>query len=348
MLRNRKFLLVALIAVVGAIFFHRHHDNQFSAEQPAALVNVEKVTQGSIQVEAHAIGTLTAANHIDMTPEVAGQVAKIFFADGGVSVKKGTPILQLDDASYRAQLESDKANLVYSQTDYKRKVLLGKQGAISQQMIDQALADLKTKTANLQQSQVNVSRMLLTAPFDGVLGQFHVSTGDYVSVGQKLVSLTDVQHLRAEYSVSEKYLPELHLGQKIKIMTNAYPGKEFVGTVAFISPTINTDDRTIALYAEVPNDQRMLTAGLYVNVVHELGQKNHALLIPAASLVSTIDGQQIFKVVNNKVQAVSIKIGQRVDNSVEILSGAADGDEVVTAGQEKLKDGMAVQISNNA
>lgn len=342
---KKYFALFLVVAAVIAYGFHHQHKSQLALQTPAVLVNAEKVQQGSVLIAAHAIGTLVAANHIEITPEIAGQVAKIFFQDGGVFIKKGTPIMQLDDATFKAKLESDKANLVYSQTDYKRKMQLGKQGAISQQAIDQALADLKTKTAAMQQSQVNVDKMQLIAPFDGVLGQFNVSPGDYVTVGQKLVSLTNIQHLHAEYSVAENYLPALHLGQKIKITANAYPGREFVGTIAFISPTINTEDRTISVYAEVPNVQHLLTAGMYVNVVHELGKKDHALLLPAASLVPTIDGQQIFKIVGNKVQAVPVKIGQRMENSIEIVSGAAAGDLVVTAGQEKLKDGMLVQIN---
>lgn len=346
MVKRKKIMLVVVLSllVLMGYYIHRQRQPHFSALDSAVLVNVSKVQQGDMAIEAHAVGTLVAANNVDITPEIAGQVAKVFFRDGGVFVKQGTPLIQLDDSAYRAKLESDQANLLYSETDYKRKALLGKQGAISRQAIDQALADLKTKEADAKQSQVNVAKMLLVAPFDGVLGKFRVSPGDYVAVGQKLVSLTDTQHLHAEYSVAENYLGDLHLGQTVKITTNAYPGKEFVGTIAFISPTINTEDRTIALYAEVPNEQRLLTSGMYVSVVHELGKKGNALLVPAASLVPTIDGQQIFKVVNNKVQAVAVEVGQRLANNVEIISGVAAGDAVVVAGQDKLKDGMLVQV----
>lgn len=344
-LKSRKYkivtaLLLLLIIVAWLMQYHR---------KPAVIieavpVKVSQVTRANVAIEARAIGTLVAPKDVEITPEIAGHVAKIFFTDGGVLAKQGMPLVQLDDAAYKAKLESAKANLIYSENDYKRKILLGKEGAISQQAIDQALADLKTKQAEVKQSQVNVDKMLLTAPFDGILGKFNVSVGDYVTVGQKIVSLTDILHLHVDYAVSEKYLPQLRLGQHVKIVTSTFPGKEFHGTVAFISPTINKEDRNIALYADVPNEQRILTAGLFVNVIQELGVEANVLIIPAAALVPTIDGQQVFKIVNNKAVVVPVKIGQRMQNSVEILSGLQLGDIVVIAGQQKLKEGSLVKM----
>lgn len=342
--RRKKTFAAILIALVISFIVIKHH----TPSQPVALnkipVNVEQVKSGNIPIEAHVIGTLVAAKNVQITPEIAGHVAKMYFQDGGVLVKTGTPLVQLDDTAYRAKLGSDKANLTYSEVDYNRKVLLGKQGAISQQAIDQALADLKTKKAAVEESQVEVDKMLLVAPFDGVLGKFNISPGDYVTVGQKIVTLTDIMHLRVEYSVSEKYLSQLKPGQIVKITTSAYPQKVFTGNVKFISPTINNEDHTISLYADVANDQRLLTSGLFVDVTQALGTENNALIVSAASLVPTIDGQQVFKIINGKALAVSVGIGLRVANSVQIISGLAAGDNIVVAGQEKLKDGALVEI----
>ncbi|MEO8400803.1 MAG: efflux RND transporter periplasmic adaptor subunit [Gammaproteobacteria bacterium] len=345
--RKKTLALILITALILGRFIIHHHANNLPATQSAVMVDADKVKQGSIAIEAQAIGTLVAAKNIQITPEIPGHISKIFFEDGGVSVKRGTPLIQLDDATFKAKLQSDKANLLYSETDYKRKVLLGKLGAISQQAIDQALADLATKKAVLEQSQVDVNKMLLVAPFDGVIGKINVSPGDYVTATQSLVSLTDIQHLHVEYSVSEKYLPQLKIGQKIKITSSTFPGREFTGNVAFISPTINNSDRTIALYAEVANDKHELTSGLFVNVLQELGAENNALLVPAASLVPTIDGQQIYKIVDNKATAVKVLLGQRVQNTVEIISGLSLGDTVVVNGQQKLKDGIPVQINQS-
>ncbi|HSW68574.1 MAG TPA: efflux RND transporter periplasmic adaptor subunit [Gammaproteobacteria bacterium] len=345
-IRARKKTISLVLLVVMICFFVVHHRRSHQAmPEDRVPVEMKQASLGNIPIEAHVIGTLVAAKHVQITPETAGHVAKMYFQDGGILVKQGTPLVQLDDTTYRAKLESDKANLTYSEVDYNRKVLLGKQGAISQQAIDQALADLKTKKALVQQSEVDVSKMLLVAPFDGVLGKFNVSPGDYVTVGQQIVSLTDIIHLRVEYSVSEKYLSQLKLGQKVNVTTSAYPQNVFVGTVVFISPTINNEDHTISLYADVLNDQRLLTSGLFVNVTQELGMENNALIIPADSLVSTIDGQQVFKIINDKVEAVPVTIGQRIQNAVQVTSGLSAGDKIVVAGQQKLKDGSLIQVN---
>lgn len=345
MIKTKKFQISVsvLFLFILMLYLIKHHHANSIPSQEAVIVNAVNVKVGDIPIQAKAVGTLSAAKSVQITPSFAGQVAKILFQDG-TFVKQGTPLIQLDDQVSRAKAESTKAALYNSQTNYKRMLLLGKQGAISQQAIDSAKADLKQKEADARENQVTLEKMQLVAPFDGVLGKTKVSPGDYVTVGQALVSLTDIQHLHVEYSVSEKFLPELKMGQQVKLTTSTYPGKEFVGTVAYISPTINTEDRTISLYAEITNEDRLLTAGLFVNATQNLGTQKNVMLIPSESLVPTIDGQEIFKIVKGKAVSVPIEIGQRTADAVQVLQGVSANDMVVTAGQEKLKDGMSVKL----
>lgn len=342
--KTKIIVIVILVLIMGIWFIFKRSHHAIMPAQDSVMVEVRKVKQGNIPIEIQAVGALTAARNVQLTPEVAGMVSKILVSDG-TYVKKGTPIIQLDDTVNRAKLDSAKANLVFSESNYKRMLLLGKKGAISQQAIDQALADLKGKKAIADEAHVLVSKMLLTAPFDGVLGKTKVNPGEYVGIAQPLVSLTDTQHLRVEFNVSEKYLSLIKVGQEVTITTSAYAGKEFHGKVAYIAPTINTEDRTIAVYAEIPNEDRKLAAGLFVNVTQALGFENNAILIPAVSLVATIDGQQVFKVVNGKAVAVPVKIGQRTSDQVQILQGLVLDDTVVTSGQHKIKDGMPVKLN---
>jgi membrane fusion protein, multidrug efflux system len=336
-----SLLIIFLIVCIVYAWKHDHAGNQGIPE--SVIVEAEKARTGEILIEAQAVGTLSADKNVQITPEFSGQIAAIYFHDGGF-VKQGTPLIQLDDKVSKSKAESTKAALYFSETNYKRMLLLGKQGAISRQAIESAQADLKQKQADAQENQVTLEKMQLRAPFDGVLGKVQVSPGDHVTAGQSLVALTDILHLRVEYSVSEKYLSQLKQGQEVKIVTSAYPGKVFSGKVAYISPTINTDDRTLSLYAEINNDDRLLTAGLFVNVTQFLGAHNRAILVSAQSLVPTIDGQKIFKIVDGKAISVPVTIGQRNTESVQIDKGIEAGDMVVTAGQEKLKDGMPVII----
>lgn len=342
---TKKKIYVAMIVVAlgswGVIKFYS------KAAAPAAglvWVQVNKVSATTLPLEAHATGTLVARS-VEITPEVAGHVEQVHFKDGAF-VTKDMPLIQLDDAVFKAQHQSAKAQLAYSENDYKRKALLGKQGAIAQQAIDQAYADMKEKKAIAKEKEVMLNKMTLSAPFSGVVGKSAVSIGDYVVIGKSVVTLTETTYLRVEYNVPEKYFSALKQGQEVRISTTAYPGKVFVGKVSFISPTINTDTRSVSLYADIANDNNLLAAGMFVNATQSLGSDERALMIPARSLIPILDGEQVFKVVDGKAFAAPIMIGRRVKDTVQVTQGLSAGDVIITDGQMKVKNGMAVKIKS--
>lgn len=331
-------IVIVGLAIWGVVKYRQ------SSEMPAinpVVVKASKVEEMVLPVEVKAIGTVVARG-IEVTPEVAGHVETIIFADGSF-VEKGAPLIQLDDAVFRAKLASAKAKLHFSQNDYQRKKLLGKQGAIAKQAIDQAEADFKEKQAEAQESQVMLDKMRLNAPFAGMVGQRKINPGDYVTVGQGLVTLTDTKHLRVEYNIPEKYLSNIKVGQAVEIRTAAYPNQLFKGEVAFISPTINSNNRSIALYAEVPNENGKLAAGMLVDLVQSLAKEAKTIVIPARSLVPALDGEQVYKVVNGHAQVVNVLIGRRFGNHVQVTQGLVAGDVVVTDGQLKLRNNMPVK-----
>lgn len=340
----KKKIAIATIAIIAAstvgIIKFKHQ----SADVVPSAVSVQaiKVEQSTLPLETQAIGTLVARS-VEITSEVPGHVEKINFQDG-TFVKQNTSLIELDDAVFKAKLQSSKAQLAYSENDYKRKKSLEKTGAITRQAVDQADTDLKEKTAQMQESAVMVNKMHLAAPFDGVVGKSNVDLGDYVNTGQSLVTLTDTKHLRIEYNVSEKYLPLLKLGQVVKLTTSTYLNKTFIGKVAFISPTINTETRSIALYADISNDDNFLAPGMFVNVSHSLGKEERVVTIPARSLVPILDGVQVFRVVDGKAYAVTVTTGKRVHDKVQVTQGLSPGDTVITDGQLKVKNNMPVKI----
>jgi len=187
-------------------------------------------------------------------------------------------------------------------------------------------------------------KMQLTAPFDGVVGKSKVNPGDYVTTGQSIVSLTDTKHLRIEYNISEKFLPALRSQQEVHITTSTYPGKTFIGKVSFISPTITAENRSVAIYADIPNDNNELAPGMFVNVMQSLGTDEKVMMVPARSLVPMLEGQQVYKVVDGKAYAVTVLTGKRSNEQIQVLQGLALGDQVITDGQLKVKNGAEVQV----
>ncbi|MDX1901406.1 MAG: efflux RND transporter periplasmic adaptor subunit [Gammaproteobacteria bacterium] len=349
---RQKKAFIGILTAIGILYgihlFHTYRVSHAAPVVPAVTVEVETVQLGAMPIEVHAVGALIAAHHVDVTPEIAGHVAEVYYPDGGVPVQTGAVLLKLDDLSAKAKLDQAEAGLAYSSADYERKQSLGKRGAISKQAIDQALEDLKIKRAMRDEAAADLAHTKLLAPFSGVLGKVNVSPGDYVTVGQKIVSLTDISHLRAEYEIPEKYLSQLKMGQTVRVSTATWSDKIFTGVVTFVAPTVNPDNRTISLYADIPNDQHLLTAGLFVDVVQVLGTESHALIVPPSSLVSVMDGQKVFRVINsNKVESVPVTVVRRSQGAVEVSGSLTPGDRIVVAGQQKLVDGTTVQWQNN-
>lgn len=341
---KKKLVLITLISasLLSGIYYYLHHEKKIT--EPVIWVEASKVKKVVMLEETHAIGTLTAKS-VEITSEVGGHVHEILFKDGA-EVKKGSPLIQLDNAIFKAKLDSANAKLVFSENNYKRMSLLGKKGVVAKQAVDQAIADLKEKQADAKESAVMLSKMTLVAPFDGVIGKSNVSPGDYVNVGEGLVTMTDIKHLRIEFNLPEKYFSAVKIGQSVTLSSSLYPNKKFIGKISFISPTINTENRSVSLYAEVENPDNLLASGMFVEVTETLGQKENTLFIPLRSLVPILDGEQVFKIVDGKAYAVTVTLGKRDHDEVQVVNGLSKEDMVITAGQMKLKSGMPVKVKS--
>ena len=158
------------------------------------------------------------------------------------------------------------------------------------------------------------------------------------------MSLVNINQLKAEYSVPQRFKPELKLDQSVKIISNAYPKKHFLGTVTYISPSVNKATRSIAIQAVVHNDKKLLSPGMFVQVAQTLSENKKALVIPAQALTASIQGYQVYKVVDSKAELTNVGVGVRKDGKAQILKGLSLGDTVVIAGQQKLQDGSPVKI----
>lgn len=341
MKRKIIFSLSAIIVIaISGVWYFR--SRVIAPNQNSIWVETVTIKESSLPIKAMAIGTLVARS-VEITPEIPGHIRNIHFRDGSF-VKQDEPLFQLDDAVYKAKYESAKAQLAYSQNDLKRKKLLGKQGAIAQQAIDQAEADFKEKTAIADENKVMLNKMQLRAPFAGMLGKSKINPGDYVTTGEDLVTLTDTKHLRIEYNVPEKFLPLLKTGQQVEITTATYPDKIFTGKVSYISPTISAENRSLAIYADVVNEKNELAAGMFVNVVQSLGRDEKVVMVPARSLIPMLDGQQVFKVVDGKAYSATVLTGRRDMENVQITKGLSIGDVVITDGHIKVKNGVPVKV----
>jgi len=340
-------LLFLVIFLVGGYFFTTSHPTKTANDIPKTLAKIKvqasPVKREVINLRIEALGSLRSQDIVDISPQIAGEIAHIYFKPGSF-VKKGAPLIKLDDTVYQSELAAAKAKLQLSKMNYQRIEQLSKRRLSSEQELDQALADLRDNQNTVKVKQAELAKLTLRAPFSGTLSAKKISVGQYVSVGQPLVKLVANQKLIVEYSVPERYLPDLQIGQKVKVQSDTFSNLSFDGKVDYISPTIDIDTRSIQVEAIIDNKKQELSPGLFVKITHLLGRKRESLLVPEASLVSTINGQKVYTVIDDKANSVDIVTGAHHQTYVEVLSGLHERDTVITRGQHKLKEGSLIKV----
>lgn len=306
------------------------------------FVDVTQVKTANIPNAVSALGSLSGVRVVIISAESDGRIAGIHFKSGQ-EVDQGMPIVELDNVQAQADYQSAVTAMKLARTKYERSKLLLNQ-AISQQELATLKADMESKEAAVKSKLATLNQKITTAPFSGVLGVFHVQIGDYVKAGDPLVTLINTSQLRADYQLPESFFPELKLDQLVTITSSTYPKKVFYGTVSFISPTVNSDTHSISIQALVPNDMKLLLPGMFVHVSHQISVSKNTAVVPEEAIQADVKGYYVYKVMGDKVGQIYIKIGARLDNQAQVLSGLKIGDTIVVAGQQKLDDGSVVRV----
>ncbi|MDX3904700.1 MAG: efflux RND transporter periplasmic adaptor subunit [Pigmentiphaga sp.] len=313
----------------------------------AITVEVRKVARRPFERGITAVGSLRSDESVTLRPEVAGRISQILFKEGQ-RVQKGQVLIRLDDSVPRAEFEQARANYSLAKSNYDRSIELQQKGFISKQAKDEADNAMKVQEAAMVLAQVRLDKNAIRAPFGGVIGLRNVSVGDYVAVGQDLVALEAIDPLKVDFRIPEIYLPQIRTGQTLEISLDALPDKAFNGTVYAISPLIDTGGRSIVMRAQVKNPGGQLRPGMFARVRLLFDAAAQALAVPEAALVPVGDDQFVYRVREGRAERVQVEVGQRRDALVEITSGLAEGDVVVVAGTQKLRDGVPVKVAATA
>ena len=338
-----------LVAAGGAwwFFYFEQPQAEGAAGPPGAAamavpVETAPVEVGPIQRRLTAVGSLRSNELVIIRPEIAGRIVEFRFEEGE-PVKKGQPLVLLDDSVWRAAVEQAEAALELSQANHERAVDLLQRKAGTTKARDEAFSQMRVDQAVLELARVRLDKSVITAPFDGVVGLRKVSIGDFVDVGQDMVNLEQIDPLKADFRVAEIYLGAVRPGQPIELVVDAFPGETFGGEVYAIDPLIDESGRSIVLRARLPNAESRLRPGLFARVTLVLNEREDALQIPEQALVPQGQDQFVFRVIDGKAALTKVAVGIRREGMVEIVEGLGPDDEVVTAGQLKIRDGAPVQ-----
>ncbi len=310
---------------------------------PPLPVKAAPATRTTLNVEVTAVGTLRADETVMVRPEIAGRVETIHFREGQ-KIRQGEPLVTLDQEEYQAQLASSAAQLALEQSSYRRLQDMDRQQLASQQNLDEAKAKLDTARAQQELNRVRLSKTVIRAPFDGMIGLRKISPGAYVKPGDDIVALESLGAMKLDFRVPETYLARLAVDQRLAARVDAYPEQSFEGTIYAIEPALDEETRTVLLRARLPNPHNQLRPGLFARVSLILERRENALVVPEQAIVPVGQTTFVYRVVDGKAVMTPVKLGLRRPGLVEILEGLSAGDQVVTDGQLKIRDGAAVQV----
>ena len=311
-------------------------------QMPPTPVETAKVVAGPVSDAFSTVGTLEAAEQVALVSEIDGTVVRVPFREGD-PIGKGGIVAQLDDESLEAEFRRAEALRDQRHATFNRvkQVVDAKAGA--PQDLDDAEAALRVADAEATLAKVRLSKTRIAAPFAGVIGPRAVSPGAFVRAGDVIAEMAQITEMKVSFSMPERYLADVDRGASVTLTTTTYPQDPFVGRVDVVDPIVDPATRNVRVIARLANPGGRLRPGMSAHVDVILSTRESALTVPAQAVVGEGNEFLVYKVQEDgTVARTTVTLGTRLADAVEIVSGLAEGDIVVTAGQQKLYPGAKV------
>jgi len=360
MIRNLAIALIILVLVGGALGGIKFLQiKTLIAAGKAYVPPPETVASAVVKAETWqktltAIATITAVQGVTLTPDIPGTVREIAF-ESGATVARGDLLVKLDTSTEEAQLKAVKAQLELARINLKRAEALWAEKTLPEAELDAARAAVAQFQANAEAIQATIEKKTIRAPFDGQLGLRQVQLGQYLEAGRPIVSLQSLAPVYAEFSLPQQELSKLATGMPVRLVSDAYPGRQFEGVLSAINPDLDPATRSVALQATFANPDRLLRPGMFARAEVLLSEHQEVLVIPATAVLSAPYGDSVYVIepapATNAagglvVRQQFIRTGASRGDYVAVLSGLKPGERVASAGVFKLRNGIAV-VENN-
>ncbi len=336
-------IVVALVLI--KIFFLSPKQAKAAGPQagkgPIVTIKAVVVKNGNVENKLVLSGTILANEEAILKPEVSGKIISMQIKEGG-EVEKGQLLVKLDDDELRATLAKQQSiQKINEEKERDLKALLAIKG-VSQEEYDLALSVVQQAKADIDLTQAQIAKTEIRAPFNGVIGLKNVSEGNNVSPSDIIASVQQLNPIKIDFSVPEKYTAVVHLNDTV-LITIQGTGRKYVGKVYAIDPKIDAATRSLKIRAICENSKREIFPGSYAQVTLIL-KSDKSVIMPTMAVIPDLHGQKTFVVRNGKAVSVLIETGVRNDTSVEVLKGLKQGDTVATEGIMSLKPNVQVKI----
>ncbi len=360
MAKRMILMLVVMAALLGGLGFAKFRQVETAIAQgasfqppPTAVTTVvaqKETWPSSLSV----IGTAAAIEGVTVSADLPGTIDKIHF-ESGQWVREGDILVELDTRQERAQLANLEAQRDLAKINYGRAEELVKAGVISKSEYDNASAQQKATEAQVGDIHAAIARKTIHAPFSGMLGIRQVSLGQYLAAGQSIVSLQSVSPIYVNFGVPQQETPKVIPGHVLRVTNGELPGMAFTGRITALDSIINEQTRNIQVQATVTNRDNKLRPGMFVQVELPLGQPRQVVPLPASAINYAPYGDSVFIVAEMKdakgntyrgVRQQVVKVEGSRGDQVAIISGINPGDEVVSSGVFRLRNGAPVEVNN--
>ena len=349
-------VVAVLLAGLGFVKFRQIEAAvQAGGFQPPPEAVTSIVTQREVWPATMAvIGTTEAVHGVTVSADLPGTVARINF-DSGKAVREGDILVELDTRQERAQLASLEAQSELARVNFGRTQELVNAGVISRQEYDQATSQQKATEANVAEIRATIARKTIRAPFSGILGIRKVNLGQYLSAGTPIVSNQTLNPIYVNFGVPQQEATKVKIGRSLRVTAEDIAGKVFTGNVTAIDSEVDQTTRNIQIQATLANPDAKLRPGMFVQVELPLGASRDVIALPASAINYAPYGDSVFVITDLKdpkgqtyrgVKQQFVKIQGARGDQVAVISGLNTGDEVVTSGVFKLRNGAAVQVNN--
>lgn len=342
-MKNLSFLAASVLA----IFFSCNEKNgtptSTAASAPQKVtVDVLVVLPQYFESKLLVTANLLPYEEVELKAPMAGTVLDIYFKEGQV-VRRGEPLLRLDDRLLKAQIKGLEAQLAATRAELYRLSQLKKLEGVSQAEVDQSEANVKNLEASIEQLQVNVSLANVVAPFEGKLGMRNFSVGSYLTQGQTITQLAQQTKLKVDFSVPARYLDDLEAGKSVTVIAN---GDSIVAKVYAINPVVSSTSRTIQVRAEIAQNTKGFVPGSFAEVLIPLNVDDQALVVPTGVVIPELNSQTVYVKQNGMARRREVELGARTEDKIQILAGLNVGDTVLATGLLAVKDRTAVNVRN--
>ncbi len=344
--------IVVTIALLGGVFWYFNQ----GAERPGrpgrpggfgpVLVVAEPVTRQPLIKSVEAIGTARAIESVTLTASIADKVRRVNFEDGDY-VESGTVLVEQTNQEEEAQLAEARANLREARRQLTRLEDLDQRGIVATSEVDQARSLAEAAEARLNTIVARLDDRLIRAPFNGLLGFREVSPGTLVKPGDAISTIDDISTINLDFTVPETVLGLMQPGRKIYARSAAWADRTFEGQVRAVGSRVDPVTRAVVVRAAIDNEDRALRPGMLLTV-KVVTEEREALLVPERSIVQLGNDTYVYVVgPEQRAQQQTVVLGHRQAGTVEITAGLQEGDQIITEGVIKMRNGVQVRFAGD-